>query len=135
MTDRQRNETEQALHLLNRVLTLNSHHREALNLMHWLQAEKKSDDVAVQPTGDNGIANGRPINHYRNTEGAAIGSLPAVHHPQTTSSTLPSAGHWITANRLQQQPKLQHQPQREESPHQHRSGTTSNYRWNKTAKN
>ena len=135
MTDRQRNETEQALHLLNRVLTLNSHHREALNLMHWLQAEKKSDEVAVQPTGVDGIANGRPINHYRNTEGAANGSLPAVHHPPTTTSTLPSAGHWITANRLQQQPKLQHQPQREESPHQHRSGTTSNYRWNKTAKN
>lgn len=135
MTDRQRNETEQALHLLNRVLTLNSHHREALNLMHWLQAEKKSDDVAVQATGVDGIANGRPINHYRNTEGAAIGSLPAVHHPPTTTSTLPSAGHWITANRLQQhqQPPTQREESRQQ---QHRSGTTSsNYRWNKTAKN
>jgi len=136
MTDRQRNETEQALHLLNRVLALNSHHREALNLMHWLQAERKSDEVAAEAAGVEGLANGRAINHYRNAESAAIGSLPAVHHPpSTTSSTLPSAGHWITANRLhQQQPKLQHQPQREES-RQHRGGTTSNYRWNKTAKN
>jgi hypothetical protein len=148
MTDRQRNETEQALHLLGRVLALNSHHREALNLMHWLQAQtkKKSDEVVVAAV--DGLANhGRPfpsINHYRNSaaaesSSAAIGSLPsaAVHHPPTTAASpaaLPpsAAGHWITANRLQP-------TQREESrqQQQHRSGTTSssNYRWNKTAKN
>jgi hypothetical protein len=147
MTDRQRNETEQALHLLGRVLALNSHHREALNLMHWLQAQtkKKSDEVVVAAV--DGLANhGRPfpsINHYRNSataessSNAAIGSLPsgAVHHPPTTAASPaalpPSAGHWITANRLQP-------TQREESrQQQHRSGTTSssNYRWNKTAKN
>jgi hypothetical protein len=148
MTDRQRNETEQALHLLGRVLALNSHHREALNLIHWLQAQtkKKSDEVVVAAV--DGLANhGRPfpsINHYRNSaaaesSSAAIGSLPsaAVHHPPTTAASpaaLPpsAAGHWITANRLQP-------TQREESrqQQQHRSGTTSssNYRWNKTAKN
>lgn len=152
MTDRQRNETEQALHLLGRVLALNSQHREALNLMHWLQAQtkKKSDEVVVAAV-DGLLANhGRPfpsINHYRNSaaavessSSAAIGSLPsaAVHHPPTTATSpaaLPpsAAGHWITANRLQP-------TQREESrqqQQQHRSGTTSssNYRWNKTAKN
>jgi hypothetical protein len=149
MTDRQRNETEQALHLLGRVLALNSHHREALNLMHWLQAQtkKKSDEVVVAAV--DGLANhGRPfpsINHYRNSaaaesSSAAIGSLPSAavhHHPPTTAASpaaLPpsAAGHWITANRLQP-------TQREESrqQQQHRSGTTSssNYRWNKTAKN
>lgn len=153
MTDRQRNETEQALHLLGRVLALNSQHREALNLMHWLQAQtkKKSDEVVVAAV-DGLLANhGRPfpsINHYRNSaaavessSSAAIGSLPsaAVHHPPPTTATSPAAlppsaaGHWITANRLQP-------TQREESrqqQQQHRSGTTSssNYRWNKTAKN
>ncbi|KAI9552752.1 putative transmembrane and TPR repeat-containing protein 1-like [Daphnia sinensis] len=125
----QRNETEQALHLLNQVLTLNSNHREALNLLHWLQAEKKSGNVDSESS-----SNGRTLNHYRNAEKTTIGAIPAAHH--SPASAMPMAGHWITANRLQhqQQPKLHHQPQREES-RQHRSGTTSNYRWNKTAKN
>ncbi|XP_057381513.1 protein O-mannosyl-transferase TMTC1-like [Daphnia carinata] len=125
----QRNDTEQAVHLLNQVLTLNSNHREALNLLHWLQAEKNSGNV---DTGSG--SNGRILNHYRNAEKTTIGAKPAAHH--SPASAMPMAGHWITANRLphQQQPKLHHQPQREES-RQHRGGTTSNYRWNKTAKN
>lgn len=125
----QRNETEQALHLLNQVLTLNSNHREALNLLHWLQAEKKSANV---DTGSS--SNGRTIKHYRNADKTTIGAIPAAHHPP--ASAMPMTGHWITANRLQhqQQAKLHHQPQRQES-RQQRGGTTSNYRWNKTAKN
>ena len=133
LTGSQRNETGQTLHLLRRCLHLNPHHREALHLLHWL------DEDEVQGTA--AASGARSISHYMRTanveKAKIVGSFSAHSNPptaagSTTATQQPPANqqqeqHWITANRFQQM------PQREES--RRGDGSSTNYRWNKTAKN